>query len=259
MTNKRNALQRSAMRGFTLVEIAIVVVIAGLLVGGIFKGTDLINSARVRSAMDQQVSIQIAWDSFINRYKELPGDYPNAADHISGAATPPASTMIGAVSGDGVIIAIESPIVFQHLTAAGLLRCPACVQVTLGMPSPENSPVNPYGGLLAIYSDNVYAGDHNNERRLALWSVQIPANVLHEIDAKIDDSHPGTGVFRGALISSQANEQNSGTLFTCLADEDGMRLGTVGAGTAPSDVDATKIWIPATQPSNSNCGSALLL
>jgi len=64
--------------GFTLVEIAIVLVIIGLLLGGILKGQELINSARVRNLADQNSGIQAAYFGFIDRYRQVPGDWTTA-------------------------------------------------------------------------------------------------------------------------------------------------------------------------------------
>ena len=61
--------------GFTLVEIAIVLVIIGLLLGGILKGQELINSARVRNLADQNSGVQAAYFGFIDRYRQVPGDW----------------------------------------------------------------------------------------------------------------------------------------------------------------------------------------
>ena len=64
--------------GFTLVEIAIVLVVIGLL--GILKGQQLINSARVRNMADQNSGVQAAYYGFIDRFRNLPGDMtPTAA------------------------------------------------------------------------------------------------------------------------------------------------------------------------------------
>jgi prepilin-type N-terminal cleavage/methylation domain-containing protein len=60
--------------GFTLVEIAIVLVVIGLLLGGILKGQQLINSARVRNLADQNSGVQAAYYGFIDRFRNLPGD-----------------------------------------------------------------------------------------------------------------------------------------------------------------------------------------
>ena len=65
--------------GFTLVEIAIVLVIIGLLLGGILKGQELINSARVRNLADTHSGIQAAYFGFRDRYRQVPGDMLPAA------------------------------------------------------------------------------------------------------------------------------------------------------------------------------------
>ena len=73
--------------GFTLVEIAIVLVIIGLLLGGILKGQELINNAKVRSVADRQNSLKAAWFGFIDRYNFIPGDSKRAVQLVPGAET----------------------------------------------------------------------------------------------------------------------------------------------------------------------------
>ena len=60
--------------GFTLVEIAIVLVIIGLLLGGIIQGQQLINSARVKNLAETNSGVQAAYFGFIDRYRQIPGD-----------------------------------------------------------------------------------------------------------------------------------------------------------------------------------------
>ena len=71
--------------GFTLVEIAIVLVIIGLLLGGILKGQELINNAKVRSVADRQNSLKAAWFGFVDRYNFIPGDSKRAIQLVPGA------------------------------------------------------------------------------------------------------------------------------------------------------------------------------
>src|ERR687890_662978 len=66
-------------RGFTLIEIAIVLVIIGLLLGGVLKGQELITGARVRNLIQQQDGVKAAYFGFLDRYRALPGDYSAAA------------------------------------------------------------------------------------------------------------------------------------------------------------------------------------
>src|SRR5919198_2887658 len=75
--------------GFTLVEIAIVLVIIGVLLGGVLKGQELIKSAQVRNLIDQSSSIQAAYYGFVDRYHQIPGDMNgNAACKLIGSQVP---------------------------------------------------------------------------------------------------------------------------------------------------------------------------
>ena len=75
-------MNKKASQGFTLIEIAIVLVIIGLLLGGVLKGQELITSARVRNLISQQDGIKAAFFGFQDRYRALPGDYANASANI---------------------------------------------------------------------------------------------------------------------------------------------------------------------------------
>ena len=92
--------------GFTLVEIAIVLVIIGLLLGGILKGQELINNAKVRSVADRQNSLKAAWFGFIDRYNFIPGDSSTRGAIGAGRATAARTTgAIGAgEAGDGRLV-----------------------------------------------------------------------------------------------------------------------------------------------------------
>lgn len=62
---------------FTLVELAIVLVIIGLIVGGVLVGQDLINAARIRSAIGDIERFNGAASTFQEKYQGLPGDLIN--------------------------------------------------------------------------------------------------------------------------------------------------------------------------------------
>src|SRR5512132_2494572 len=92
--------------GFTLIEIAIVLVIIGLLLGGVLKGQELITSARVRNLISQQDGIKAAYFGFLDRYRALPGDYsqgnPNIAN-VAAAANGNNNGRIESIAGGGTI------------------------------------------------------------------------------------------------------------------------------------------------------------
>src|SRR6266576_5502208 len=120
-----NSVRKS--QGFTLVEIAIVLVIIGLLLGGILKGQEMITQARIKNAINDFNGITVAVTSYQDRYRFLPGDDKGASTRWTVQA--PASG-----DGDGVIAgnynftvtapptgAQESNLFWQHLRIAGFV------------------------------------------------------------------------------------------------------------------------------------------
>src|SRR3954465_2634734 len=69
---------RTAQQGFTLVEIAIVLVIIGLLLGGILKGQEMITQAKIKNIINDLNGLAAAMSSYQDRYRALPGDELNA-------------------------------------------------------------------------------------------------------------------------------------------------------------------------------------
>src|SRR5256885_8774628 len=72
------------MQGFTLVEIAIVLVIIGLLLGGILKGQEMITQAKIKNSIADFSGISAAYHGYQDRYRAIPGDDPNAAGRWAG-------------------------------------------------------------------------------------------------------------------------------------------------------------------------------
>src|ERR1043165_1985480 len=70
-------------RGFTLIEMSIVLVIIGLIVGGILKGQELIESARQKNVISQIDMIKSGVTTFTDRFKGYPGDYSRASANIN--------------------------------------------------------------------------------------------------------------------------------------------------------------------------------
>lgn len=89
---------RSQQSGFTLVEIAIVLVIIGLLLGGILKGQELINSAKVKNIANDFRVIPTYIYAYQDKFKSLPGDDRDVANHVSGGTAGTGGTV-----GNGVI------------------------------------------------------------------------------------------------------------------------------------------------------------
>ncbi|HEB81223.1 MAG TPA: prepilin-type N-terminal cleavage/methylation domain-containing protein, partial [Gammaproteobacteria bacterium] len=90
--------QGKRQKGFTLIEIAIVLVIIGLLLGGVLKGQELINTARVRALNNSVDGVTAAWFSFQDRYRAFPGDYTQATVNL-----PDPNGLIANGNGDGLV------------------------------------------------------------------------------------------------------------------------------------------------------------
>src|SRR4030066_1825099 len=85
--------------GFTLIEIAIVLVIIGLLLGGVLKGQELLNSAKQKNLAADFKNIPVFIYGYQDKFKALPGDDALAASHVSGGTL--ATT--GGTVGNGVL------------------------------------------------------------------------------------------------------------------------------------------------------------
>lgn len=127
----RSSIARRA--GFTLVEMSIVIVIIGLIVGGVLAGKELVRNAQLRSVLSDIDTFNTAINSFRNKYNCLPGDCANATDFFdqdpTGCDKGQEITKTCNGNGDGHISAFgnadgwstfESYLAWQQLGLAGL-------------------------------------------------------------------------------------------------------------------------------------------
>lgn len=216
--------------GFTLVEIAIVLVVIGLLLGGILKGQQLINSARVRNMADQNSGVQAAYYGFVDRFRNLPGDMtPTAACTQVGSAVDAAAacaTPANAPGGDanGRIDTVpEAAAVWAHLSAAGFLNgtyagvAADATAYSTGVAT-GNIPPNAFQGpIMLAHTQGYLEGNAGSDvSRLAFsFGGNIPVPLLRDLDQKIDNGIAGSGVMRSA---TESTDSNSDTTFGAVTD-----------------------------------------
>lgn len=212
-------MMKRVQSGFTLVEIAVVLVIIGLLLGGVLKGQELIASARVRNLADQQAGIQAAYYGFNDRYRAVPGDM-TAADATSAIGQ---TVYLGAAASDGQLVAPDdsSPWselngVWEQMSKSGFIKGSYPGQTAGGVdpssapPNADHAPVNVFNGVLILARDNGYqieSGASQPSRLVLYMGRNVPVDIARELDVKLDDGRPLTGTLRNA--SNGANEWES--------------------------------------------------
>ncbi|TAK91497.1 MAG: prepilin-type N-terminal cleavage/methylation domain-containing protein [Burkholderiaceae bacterium] len=181
--------------GFTLVEIAIVLVIIGLLLGGVLKGQELIFNSRLKATFNISRELSAAVNGYQDRYRILPGD--DDAANSRGIGTPGNATGAGPANGvignsDDAIPCVanattESCLVFSQLRAAGFIT-------GTGTEAPRHA----FGGPVGLGRIDLYLGT-------AIWNTQntgvcwqnLTNKIAVAIDLAFDDGKSGTGSIRG--------------------------------------------------------------
>lgn len=213
-------------KGFTLVEIAIVLVIIGLLLGGVLKGQEMINAAKIKNDTDSLKALQAS----IYAYKDRAGFYPgtvratnptsnvlNGSQIVNIASS--ADTAFDITTDTSLIAGAGSENVFADLTSEGFLKSPNL--------SPE---VDDAGGFMIGYGeDGLTASVPALTNPFATAPTNIEANknyvcinyttaidnaesIVVGMDVKMDDGVATTGVIRTASDAANGN----GGAIVCL-------------------------------------------
>ncbi|MBT9499385.1 MAG: prepilin-type N-terminal cleavage/methylation domain-containing protein [Zoogloea sp.] len=216
---------KNRQQGFTLVEIAVVLVIIGLLLGGVLKGQELINSAKVKSIISDFRSVSTYVFGYQDRFRAMPGDDPGVANRLTGAirATTGGSAGNGRIEGhwNSTTATDETVLLWQHVRLANLAtgdgRSPASTDVNIL----EWLPRNAAGGRIGVTGSSPVSGWSGT---FFICQDNLSGVFARQIDIAMDDGLPASGAVRllangagsGTAIA-QADLTDSGIYTVCAA------------------------------------------
>lgn len=214
---------RLGQTGFTLVEIAIALVIIGLLVGAILKGAELLNSAKVRRLAELSASTQAAYLGFVDRYHHVPGDW-----NASAAASAIGTTINGGGNDNGRIdnpagflVWVEVNALWEHLSKSEFIKG-QYAGAAFAEPTPGNSlaPVNIFARVVLVGRTSEFEGAGPPHLHVVLGRG-MPVAIARELDVKLDDGAPHRGVLRatfddGAISTFVGANRWGGREAACL-------------------------------------------
>jgi prepilin-type N-terminal cleavage/methylation domain-containing protein len=183
--------------GFTLIEIAIVLVIIGLLLGGVLKGQELINSAKVKNLANDFKNVPLYVYGYQDKFKALPGDDAAADTHAGGvvATTPASSSGNGLINGvwDSNTVTDESILFWEHARRAGLMAGTTTVPTSITSDADPYLPQNAVGGRIGIESGSATPPIVGLRGSYVICSKHILGKFAKQLDATLDDGVSNSG------------------------------------------------------------------
>ncbi len=213
-------------RAFTLVELAIVLIIMGFIVSGIFAGQELIKQAQLRKHVSSINEVNLAWLTFQSKYNGLPGDIKNPTRFLP-ACYPLGTGCDGCPGdiqgdGDGVISGIttdgssaEAHCVWFHMLHSGLYPHIKPMSASAIYPSVPPVDVNftnegyyyvywPVDSSLFMIVLSEIASQYNRKRNAWGVGLTLLPEQAYSIDVKLDDGNPWSGIVKGSTKNSSA-------------------------------------------------------
>lgn len=205
--------------GFTLIEIAIVLVIIGLLLGGVLKGQELINSAKVKNLATDFKNIPVYVYGYQDKYRSMPGDDNMPASHVGAAGTVCTPSAVDqCVTANGIIdgkwnavgVADESSLFWQHVRLGGFAA---------GSTNTANilQPTNAVGGLIGVTNANL-APTSGVTGSFVICSDGILGKFAKQLDLTMDDGETSTGTLR--VINSVAPYTRTNPVTSAQINDD---------------------------------------
>lgn len=209
--------------GFTLVELAVVLMIIGLLVGGVLRGQELVQDARIKATIRQITSYDAAMASFQDTYYQLPGDMSLALSRLPNCTT--SSTYCNNGNGDSIIAVrlaagnsqaiqtgpampqVETTLFWKHLSLAHLI---SGINAAADPASPvigQTHPAAKSGGVFMV-AQGMHIGTAREGIMLVLSNTltdngtgaiqgagrdPLTPREAHQFDVKMDDGRPDNG------------------------------------------------------------------
>jgi len=179
--------------GFTLIEIAIVLVIIGLLLGGVLKGQEMITNGKIKRTVNDFNGISAAYYSYLDRYSAFPGDDPNANARWAGDAVDGGGDGLIDTGTWNTVAALEADQFWLQLRLSGLVTGPTTVAL-----GGYVRPLSSAGGVIGVQDTNFTLTG------AVACMGPMESKLAEIIDTQLDDGDATTGSMRGHTVAVAA-------------------------------------------------------